>query len=109
MCAVFRRDRRPAASVYTEQTPSTEVTWMPDEGDWSVHASCEQCGGYRMFLQVRDDAGGELAATRASAFLARIHARGGCLGCEAHTWRENPSPRGSGPQVWWDTATGQWM
>ena len=109
MCAVFRRDRPAAGTVLTEQTPAAEVTWRADAGDWSVEAPCETCGGYRMLLQVRDHEDGELAGTRASAFLARIHARGGCLGCEARGWRENPSPRGSGPQVWWDTRTGQWM
>jgi hypothetical protein len=109
MCAVFRRERSTRASVYTEQTPAAEVTWRPEEGDWSVEAKCADCGGYRMLLQVRDPEGGELAATRASAFLARIHSRGGCLGCEARGWRETPTPRGNDPQVWWDTETGQWM
>jgi hypothetical protein len=109
MCAVFRRDRPATPSVFTDQTPAAEVTWLPDEGDWSVQAPCDDCGGYRMLLQVRDAGAGELAATRAGAFLARIHARGGCLGCEARTWRQSPTPRDGDPQVWWDTGTGQWM
>lgn len=62
-----------------------------------------------MLLQVSDPDAHELASTRASAFLTRIHSRGGCLGCEARAWRTSPSPRGAEPQVWWDTQTGQWM
>jgi hypothetical protein len=108
MCAVFRRDR-PASPLDTHETPAAEVTWLPDEGDWSVDAPCEECGGYRMLLQVPQPENAELASTRAGAFLARIHARGGCLGCEARGWRENPNPRGTDAQVWWDTETGQWM
>ena len=107
MCAVFRRDR--PAPLATAARTSTEVTWLQSEDDWSVYANCDTCGGYRMLLQVGDPADGDLATTRASAFLARIHARGGCLGCEARNWRDNPAPAGSEPQVWWDTATGQWM
>jgi hypothetical protein len=107
MCAVFRRDRQPTASVDT--VTDVGVTWLPAEGDWSVDAPCDECGGYRMLLQVGDPDGGELASTRAAAFLARIHARGGCLGCEARSWRESPAPRGDDSQVWWDTETGQWM
>src|SRR4051794_6134460 len=110
MCAVFRRDR-PARSARTAvaDPAAVDVTWRPEDGDWSVHAPCEECGGYRMLLQVSDPTAGDLATTRASAFLARIHSRGGCLGCEARTWRESPAPAGSEPQVWWDTETGQWM
>ena len=106
MCAVFRRDRSNSA---VEEAPSAQITWLPDEGDWSVQAHCDQCHGYRMLLQVRDADSADLATTRANAFLARIHARGGCLGCEARTWRERPAPSSDEPQVWWDTDTGQWM
>ena len=109
MCAVFRRDRSAAGPVFTEHDSAADVTWRPEEGDWSVDAPCERCGGYRMLLQVRDPDAAELAATRAGAFLARIHARGGCLGCEARSWREGPAPHGCDPRVWWDTDTGQWM
>jgi len=105
MCAVFRRDR----STVLADPAAAEVTWLPDERDWSVHAPCDECGGYRMLLQVGEPDAAELASTRAGAFLGRIHARGGCLGCEARTWRTSPAPRGSEPQVWWDTDTGQWM
>ena len=108
MCAVFRRDR-PASPLDTHEAPTADVTWLPDEGDWSVDAPCDECGGYRMLLQVPQAENAELATTRAGAFLARIHARGGCLGCEARGWRENPNPRGGDAQVWWDTETGQWM
>jgi hypothetical protein len=108
MCAVFRRDR-PAVRSSFAAPADIDVTWAPREGDWSVHAPCDECGGYRMLLQVGDATAGELATTRAAAFLARIHARGGCLGCEARNWRANPSPANGEPQVWWDTDTGQWM
>jgi hypothetical protein len=107
MCAVFRRERHSHTAVADAAT--ADVDWLAEESDWSVWASCDVCGGYRMLLQVGDPDGADLASTRATAFLARIHARGGCLGCEARGWRENPSPNGTGPQVWWDTATGQWM
>jgi hypothetical protein len=107
MCAVFRRDRH-ARPAFDDPT-GVDVEWLTDENDWSVFAPCDDCGGYRMLLQVSDADGGELASTRAAAFLARIHARGGCLGCEARSWRESPSPQGGQPQVWWDTETGQWM
>ena len=107
MCAVFRRERPSTKPIDT--VAGVEPAWVPEEHDWSVHATCDDCGGYRMLLQVRDPDGGELAYTRASAFLSRIHARGGCLGCEARAWREGSRPRGSEPQVWWDTDTGQWM
>jgi hypothetical protein len=109
MCAVFRRDRSAHPSLVIGDPASPEVTWLPDEGDWSVDAPCGECGGYRMLLQVRDPEAGDLAATRAGAFLARIHSRGGCLGCEARTWRESPVSRDGDPQVWWDTESGQWM
>ena len=108
MCAVFRRER-PSARVAVAERRGVDVTWLPDEHDWSVHAPCEDCGGYRMLLQVSDSDAGDLAATRAGAFLARIHARGGCLGCEARSWRESPAPASREPQVWWDTESGQWM
>jgi hypothetical protein len=107
MCAVFRRERPARHAV--EAPLGMEVEWLAEEHDWSVNAECDECGGYRMLLQVEDPDGGELATTRAAAFLARIHARGGCLGCEARTWRENPAPATGEPQVWWDTETGQWM
>jgi hypothetical protein len=107
MCAVFRRERLSRSSVAAPI--GVDVDWLHDEQDWAVHAPCDDCGGYRMLLRVDDPDAGDLAATRASAFLARIHARGGCLGCEARTWRENPAPGTGEPQVWWDTDTGQWM
>jgi hypothetical protein len=107
MCAVFRRDR--PSRTLVKDPMQIGVEWIAEENDWSVHAPCDDCGGYRMLLQVDDADGGDLATTRATAFLARIHARGGCLGCEARTWRENPAPRSAEPQVWWDTETGQWM
>jgi hypothetical protein len=108
MCAVFRRERSfhpPEPAV----PDAAIVTWMPDERDWSVSADCGSCGGYRMLLQVRDEQHEDLAESRASAFLTRIHARGGCLGCEARAWREGHGPRTGEPHVWWDTDTGQWM
>src|SRR4051794_37282422 len=108
MCAVFRRDRSSSRSAVADRR-GVDVEWLHGEGDWSVHAPCDDCGGYRMLLQVSDPEAGELAAPRAAAFLARIHARGGCLGCEARGWRERPAPVGREPQVWWDTQTGQWM
>src|SRR4051794_8040094 len=107
MCAVFKRDRgglQPAA-----EAPAPPVHWVEEERDWSVEAPCETCGGYRMLLQVRDPAHGRLAESRAEAFLTRIHARGGCLGCEARTWRNGEGPSTAQPHVWWDTDTGQWM
>lgn len=109
MCAVFRRDRPATGSLATSEPATVEPGWLAEEGDWSVHAPCDSCGGYQMLLQVRDPADSELASTRAGAFLARIHSRGGCLGCEARSWRANPSPSGDDTQVWWDTETGQWM
>jgi hypothetical protein len=108
MCAVFRRDRSlpdPSETVVAD----VDVSWEETDSDWTVEAPCDDCGGYTMKLQVHDEDAGELATTRASAFLARIHARGGCLGCEARTWREKPAPSSTEPQVWWDTATCQWM
>src|SRR4051812_26959392 len=107
MCAVFRRDR--SARLVVEERPDLGVTWLPDESDWSVYAPCDDCGGYRMRLQVAEPDAAELASTRAAAFLARIHARGGCLGCEARNWRDGRTPADGDPQVWWDTETGQWM
>jgi hypothetical protein len=108
MCAVFKRDRPvPESSVRTAAAPP--VQWMEEERDWSVEAHCEHCGGYRMLLQVRDREHGRLAESRADAFLTRIHARGGCLGCEALSWRNGNGPRTGEPHVWWDTDTGQWM
>ena len=82
---------------------------MEEERDWSVEAACEHCGGYRMLLQVRDPGHERLAESRADAFLTRIHARGGCLGCEARNWRSGEGPTTGEPHVWWDTETGQWM
>jgi hypothetical protein len=105
MCAVFKRER--AAAPAAGAAPA--VHWVDEERDWSVEAPCPECGGYRMPLQVRDPEHGRLAASRAEAFLTRIHARGGCLGCEARTWRRGAGPRTAEPHVWWDTDTGQWM
>ncbi len=107
MCAVFRKER-PSLPV-EEARPSSLVRWVPEQGDWSVRAECEHCGGYRMMLQVRDPDGSHLAETRAGAFLTRVHARGGCLGCEANAWRTNRTPASGQSHVWWDTATDQWM
>jgi hypothetical protein len=107
MCAVFKRDRaveRPDA--HPDPPP---VHWVEEERDWSVEAACANCGGYRMLLHVRDPEHGRLAESRAAAFLTRIHARGGCLGCEARVWRSGDGPASSEPHVWWDTDTGQWM
>ena len=106
MCAVFRRDR---AAPLEETAPAATVRWLPEEHDWTVRASCEDCGGYRMLLQVRDPEGSHLAQTRADAFLTRVHGRGGCLGCEAQAWRSNRTPRTGQSHVWWDTDTEQWM
>jgi hypothetical protein len=105
MCAVFKRER-PLDALHT---PSQPINWVEEERDWSVEASCQRCGGYRMLLQVRDPGHRRLAESRASAFLTRIHARGGCLGCEARTWRNGEGPATGDPHVWWDTETGQWM
>jgi hypothetical protein len=108
MCAVFKRDRTiPEPASF--EAGSVPIHWVEDERDWSVEASCSTCGGYRMLLQVRDREHSRLAETRASAFLTRIHARGGCLGCEARTWRSGTGPTTGEPHVWWDTDTGQWM
>jgi hypothetical protein len=107
MCAVFRRDRGIAEPPSDPSVPA--VHWVEEERDWSVEAPCERCGGYRMLLQVRDPEHGRLAESRADAFLTRIHARGGCLGCEARTWRSGEGPKTGEPHVWWDTDTGQWM
>ena len=45
-----------------------------------------------MLLQVRDPSAAGSPTTRATAFLARIHARGGCLGCEARDLARRPGP-----------------
>jgi hypothetical protein len=108
MCAVFKRERAFADS-HPEGRPAPEVHWVEEERDWSVEAACDRCGGYRMLLQVRDPGHERLAESRADAFLTRIHARGGCLGCEASTWRSGEGPTTGEPHVWWDTDTGQWM
>jgi hypothetical protein len=109
MCAVFKRER----AVHDTRGPASgrapAVHWVEEERDWSVEAPCEHCGGYRMPLQVRDPEHGRLAESRAEAFLTRIHSRGGCLGCEARTWRSGDGPATGDPHVWWDTDTGQWM
>jgi hypothetical protein len=108
MCAVFKRDRVvPHGGVSAPAAPP--VYWVDEERDWSVDAACDHCGGYRMQLQVRDPEHGRLAESRAAAFLTRIHARGGCLGCEAAVWRGGEGPATGEPHVWWDTDTGQWM
>ena len=106
MCAVFKRDR---SAPDAPERGAPAVHWVEEERDWSVEATCEACGGYRMQLQVRDADHERLAETRASAFLTRIHARGGCLGCEAAIWRSGEGPATGDPHVWWDTETGQWM
>jgi hypothetical protein len=110
MCAVFKRDR-PSSEPASASAPTVTLPmhWVEEERDWSVEAACEHCGGYRMLLQVRDPEHGRLAERRAEAFLTRIHSRGGCLGCEARTWRTGKGPTTGEPHVWWDTDTGQWM
>src|SRR5437868_5590526 len=106
MCAVFRRAGASSASEPVDEAcAGAALTWHAQRGDWSVEAPCDNCGGYRMFLQVRDEAHHELAETRAAAFLSRIHERGGCLGCASRKWRDSPVPT-SEPSVWWDTETG---
>jgi hypothetical protein len=108
MCAVFKRERAyPEPHSYDHAT--AVVHWVAEERDWSVEATCEHCGGYRMLLHVRDPEHERLAESRADAFLTRIHARGGCLGCEARVWRSGNGPSTGDPHVWWDTDTGQWM
>jgi hypothetical protein len=107
MCAVFKRDR--AVEGHGTHPAPPPVHWVEEERDWSVEAACPHCGGYRMLLHVRDPEHGRLAESRAAAFLTRIHARGGCLGCEARVWRSGDGPASSEPHVWWDTDTGQWM
>ena len=107
MCAVFRRERTFPEAPGGHSIP--DVHWVEEERDWSVEAECERCGGYRMLLQVRDPEHERLAESRADAFLTRIHARGGCLGCEARHWRSGEGPTTGEPHVWWDTDTGQWM
>jgi hypothetical protein len=107
MCAVFRRER--PALIEEPRPTGTAVRWLPEEGDWAVHAECEHCGGYRMLLHVGDEDASHLAETRAGAFLTRVHSRGGCLGCEAHAWRSNKTPSTGQSHVWWDTETDQWM
>ena len=91
MCAVFRRERTFQESHGGHSIP--DVHWVEEERDWSVEAECERCGGYRMLLQVRDPEHERLAESRADAFLTRIHARGGCLGCEARHWRSGEGSR----------------
>ena len=109
MCAVFRRAGAPSASEPVEDgRAGPSLAWDAGRGDWAVVARCGECGGYRMFLQVRDEAHRDLAESRAAAFLSRIHERGGCLGCASRQWRESPVPAG-GPTVWWDTETSEWI
>lgn len=108
MCALFKRERA-VPDLPPHDSAASPAHWVEEERDWSVEAACGRCGGYRMLLQVRDPEHGPLAETRAGAFLSRIHARGGCLGCEARTWRNGEGPRTGEPRVWWDTDTSQWM
>lgn len=109
MCAVFRRAQISTAADFPLAQASPELEWTPERGDWAVRADCDSCGGYHMFLQVRDEAHRELAESRGQAFITRIHERGGCLGCVAHEWRTNPAPSSSEANVWWDTETSEWM
>jgi hypothetical protein len=104
MCSVFRRERTgPAAG------PDVQVEYVPDERDWCVTVPCDGCGGYRMGLQVRRADQAELAHARAKAFLLRVHSRGGCLSCEARSWRERGAPETGDFHVWWDTDSREWM
>ena len=107
MRSVFRKDRAQRAGE-TAAAPLA-VLYDASGADWCVDVDCDQCGGYRMALQVRDPAQAELARTRARAFIARVHARGGCLSCEARIWRENGAPAAGDFHVWWDTETNEWM
>ncbi len=103
MCAIFRRDSFEQALEKTVDGP--EVSWDPAASEWYVDAPCESCGGYRMGLEVADPQEREVARSRASAFLLRVHARGGCLGCETRQWRSVAPPTSAQPHVWWDTET----
>src|SRR4051794_11710458 len=107
MCAVFKRERAFTGPRHVEG-PAPDVHWVEEERDWSVEASCERCGGYRMLLQVRDPGHLRLAESRADAFLTRIHARGGCLGCEARSWRNRGGPTTGEPPGLGGTDTRQW-
>jgi len=102
MCSVFRRERYAADA-------DLHVEYLSDERDWSVDVPCDECGGYRMGLQVRDAAQADLARARAKAFITRVHARGGCLACEARSWRERGAPTSGDYHVWWDTDSRDWM
>jgi hypothetical protein len=101
MCAVFRRER------HDRVTSEARVEWVDD--DWSVAVRCDDCGGYRMALEVRREAGRELASARAHAFLRRVHAHGGCLACEARAWREGYAQPDGEFHVWWDTDSRDWI
>jgi hypothetical protein len=105
---MFRREDLGRRAV-TRRPKPPDISYDADQGDWYVRASCEDCGGYRIGLEVAGDDNEEVARARAEAFLARVHARGGCLGCEARHWREGTAPSTPQPHVWWDTDTGQWM
>ncbi|GAC1322236.1 MAG: hypothetical protein NVSMB25_17100 [Thermoleophilaceae bacterium] len=108
MYSVFRKDR-PADQHPLDVPPAAQVYFDTDLGDWCVTAACESCGGYTMALQVDAPDQRDLAESRAQAFVTRVHARGGCLGCDARAWRERRTPRSGDAHVWWDTETGQWM
>jgi hypothetical protein len=105
---MFGREDTRRHTAATNKSPAP-IAYDPDREDWYVTAACERCGGYRIGLEISDADHEDAARTRADAFLARVHARGGCLGCEARQWREGAAPTGAQPHVWWDTDTGQWM
>src|SRR4051794_26485465 len=99
MCAVFRRDRHSGPLVTPATPDSVEATWVSEEGDWSAQAPCVDCAGYKMLLEAPGPVGGDLAATSAGAFLARINALGVCMGSEVRNWRTIPMAAGSEAQV----------
>lgn len=106
MRPVFRKGR--PDGVETDAS-AAEVSFIDEVADWCVDIPCGDCGGYRMALQVRDAAQTELAESRARAFVTRVHGRGGCLACEARSWREGHAPAVGDFHVWWDTDSGEWM
>ena len=76
------------------------------DGDWSLWASCGECGGYALPLRVERREDWMEAAARAQTFLTRVHHEG-CLRCEARK-RRFTRTRGEGT-MWWDPEAGDWM